>query len=75
MADVIDIDAEEPLKEGLRGRRRNRRARTGQTEKPISRTFWIVFGAVVTVFTLRAVDHYLPRKPQQALPPPPPPEI
>lgn len=76
MGKVIDIEAEEgPLRSGLRGRRAARRARTGQQpEKPMSRVFWISFGAVVTVVTLRLFERYVPRQPQGALPPPPPPE-
>lgn len=77
MAEIIDIDAEEgPLRAGLKDRRRARarRARTGHTEKPTSRLLWIVIGGVVTALAIRAVNKYIPRQPQGALPPAPPPD-
>lgn len=79
MAEVIDIDGEEitddgeRIRHGLgrRARRRQQRARTGNAkEKPISRMFWISFGAIVTVVTLRAFERYFPRQPMAGSPPP-----
>ena len=77
MADVIDIEGEfkddEPLRAGLRNRRRPRRARTGDAqEKPISRLLWIGVGAVLTALAFRMMDKYFPKQPQAALPPAPP---
>jgi hypothetical protein len=75
MADVIDIGEEDEIRRGMR-RRRQRRAKTGQTEKPTSRVLWIVIGSVITIVVLRGIESYFPRPQQQALPPPPPnPEV
>ena len=63
---IIDIGEEVPGESKTdRGRRRRRerqrKAKTGNNEKSTSRVFWIVFGSVLAVVSIRLFDRYFPK--------------